>query len=88
MLFGLFGKKTTAPTVSERLQMVLIQDRQSVAPELMQNLKRDILEVIDRYVIIEREHIDVNLTVSNKVTTLIATVPIKNVRRTVKKSKL
>lgn len=88
MLFGLFGKKPVQPSASERLQMVLIQDRQSVAPELMQNLKRDILEVIDRYVIIERDSIDVNLTVSNKITTLIATVPIKNVRRTIKKSKL
>ena len=88
MFFGLFKKKQANPSPSERLQMVLIQDRQSVAPELMQNLKHDILEVIDRYVIIEKDSIDINLTVSDKVTTLIATVPIRNVRRVVKKSKL
>jgi cell division topological specificity factor len=88
MFFGLIKKKQVSSSPSERLQMVLIQDRQSVAPELMQNLKHDILEVIDRYVIIEKDSIDVNLTVSDKVTTLIATVPIRNLRRVVKKSKL
>lgn len=88
MLFGLFKKKRPEESASERLQMVLIQDRQSIAPELMENLKRDILEVIGRYVVIQREAIDINLTRSDKITTLIATVPVKNVRRTVKKREL
>lgn len=88
MLFGLFKKKRPEESASERLQMVLIQDRQSIAPELMENLKHDILEVIGRYVVIQREAIDINLTRSDKVTTLVATVPVRSVRRTVKKREL
>ena len=48
-LMKIFGKKEPSGKVArDRLKVVLIHDRASVSPEIMEHLKHDILEVVAR----------------------------------------
>ncbi|RMG78969.1 MAG: cell division topological specificity factor MinE [Chloroflexi bacterium] len=69
------GSKNKA---KERLQFILVHDRISLPPEQLAQMKREILEVISKYVSIDEEHVDIALQprdrTSNK---LIAEIPFK-----------
>ncbi|MBQ1188012.1 MAG: cell division topological specificity factor MinE [Peptococcaceae bacterium] len=46
-LFG--GEKASKELAKDRLKLVLIHDRASVSPAMMENLRRDLVEVISKY---------------------------------------
>ncbi|MFN5220274.1 MAG: cell division topological specificity factor MinE, partial [Cyanobacteriota bacterium] len=45
----------SASTARERLQLVLAHDRSDLNPELLDQMRREILEVVQRYVEIDLE---------------------------------
>ena len=47
----LFGKKNSAESAKERLQLVLIHDRTDLTPAELDSLKDDLIAVISRHVI-------------------------------------
>jgi cell division topological specificity factor len=74
----LLGLQTpSANTARQRLQLVLAHDRSDLNPELLERMRREILEVVQRYVEIDLDAGDVNLATEDQVTALVANLPIK-----------
>jgi cell division topological specificity factor len=80
----LLGRQAnSASTAKQRLQLVLAHDRSDLNPELLEQMRREILEVVSRYVEIDLEEGDVSLTTEDRVTALVANLPIRRARAVV-----
>ena len=74
----LLGRQpASANTAKQRLQLVLAHDRSDLNPELLQQMRREILEVVSRYVEIDFEEGDMTLETEDRVTALVANLPIQ-----------
>jgi cell division topological specificity factor len=81
MINRLLGRQSaSATTARERLQLVLAHDRSDLNPELLDQMRREILEVVSRYVEIDLDEGDVSLETEDRVTALVANLPIKRAR--------
>jgi cell division topological specificity factor len=77
----LLGRQKPSGTLAkERLQLVLAHDRSDLNPELLEQMRREILEVVQKYVEIDLEEGDVSLETEDRVTALVANLPIKRAR--------
>jgi cell division topological specificity factor len=77
-LLGL--QKPSATLAKERLQLVLAHDRSDLNPELLEQMRREILEVVQKYVEIDLEGGDVSLATEDRVTALVANLPIRRAK--------
>ena len=74
----LLGRQpASADTARQRLQLVLAHDRSDLNPELLDQMRRELLEVVSRYVAIARSEGDVSLETEDRVTALVANLPIR-----------
>ena len=77
----LLGRQApSANTARQRLQLVLAPDRSDLNPELLEQMRREILEVVQKYVEIDLDSGDVSLETEDRVTALVANLPIKRAR--------
>ena len=84
ILNNLLGRQqSSASTARERLQLVLAHDRSDLGPELLDQMRKEILEVVSKYVEIDVEEGAVTLETEDRMTALVANLPIK---RTIKAS--
>tara|TARA_B100000700_G_C14738627_1_gene711861 strand:+ start:431 stop:724 length:294 start_codon:yes stop_codon:yes gene_type:complete len=67
----------SAKTARERLQLVLAHDRCDLSPEVLDQMRREILEVVAKYVEIDLEEGAVSLETEDRMTALVANLPIK-----------
>lgn len=80
-LMKIFGKKESSGKVArDRLKVVLIHDRASVSPEIMEHLKHDILEVVARYLDIRPQEMNITLADDEDSVALVANIPVTNMR--------
>ena len=80
----LLGRQpASANTAKQRLQLVSAHDRSDLNPELLQQMRREILEVVSRYVEIDFDEGDVTLETEDRVTALVANLPIRRAKLTV-----
>ncbi len=78
ILNKLLGRQqASASTARERLQLVLAHDRSDLSPELMDQMRKEILEVVSKYVEIDIEEGAVSLETEDRMTALVANLPIK-----------
>lgn len=77
----LFGRQNSGATAKERLRLVLMSDHLSLAPELVDAMKRDLVDVISRYVEVDRDKIDVHFENQENVVAMLANIPITGVNR-------
>lgn len=77
----LFGRQTSGATAKERLRLVLMSDHLSLAPEMIEAMKRDLVDVVSRYVEVDREKIDVHFENQDNVLAMLANIPITGVNR-------
>jgi len=81
-----FGKKTSRQTAKDRLKILLISDRVSCSPQMMELIKHDIAKVISKYMKIDTNsmEIEINNTTSKgklvKHPTLYANIPILDMK--------
>ncbi len=86
MLNRLFRKRSSKDVAKERLKLVLIHDRANVSPQFLEMVKGEIIKVIQNYMEIDEDALDIQLTktVSDEgegvVPALIANIPIKSVK--------
>jgi cell division topological specificity factor len=73
-------EKPSGALAKERLQLVLAHDRSDLNPELLEQMRREILEVVQKYVEIDLEEGDVSLETGDRVTALVANLPIRRAR--------
>jgi cell division topological specificity factor len=85
----LFGKKNSAESAKERLQLVLIHDRTDLTPAELDSLKDDLIETISRHVEIDAQAVQIGMEHDGRSQRLVADIPIKNAapRRRSRKSK-
>ena len=78
LLDRILGRQpASATTARERLQLVLAHDRSDLSPELLDQMRREIFEVVANYVDIDLEEGDVTLETEDRVTALVANLPIR-----------
>ena len=72
-------QQSSATTARERLQLVLAHDRSDLSPEILDQMRKEILEVVAKYVEIDVEEGAVSLETEDRMTALVANLPIKRV---------
>lgn len=78
-----FRKKNSGVVAKDRLKLVLVSDRANCSPEVMELIKNDIINVISKYMEIDAEGLDIQITQTEsdtdngKVPALYANIPIK-----------
>ncbi|MBL4934020.1 MULTISPECIES: cell division topological specificity factor MinE [Clostridium] len=80
-----FGNKPSPKEVAkDRLRLILIHDRGEIAPELLNKIREEILEVISKYVEIDAGDMEITVTKTEasegNSPALVANIPIKSVR--------
>ena len=71
-----FGKKGSKETLKDRLQMVLVYDRMSLAPGKAEALKKDVMDVLRRY-FPEAQDLEIHLETIEDKMMLRADLPLK-----------
>ncbi|MEO6835201.1 MAG: cell division topological specificity factor MinE [Candidatus Tumulicola sp.] len=79
-LFGQTG--SSGSTAKERLRLVLMTDHLELAPDMIEAMKRDLVDVISRYVEVDRDKIEVSFEQQDKALAMLANIPILSVNRT------
>lgn len=77
----LFGQSGSSSTAKERLRLVLMTDHLALAPDMIEAMKRDLVDVISRYVEVDRDKIEVNFEQQDKALAMLANIPILSVNR-------
>ncbi len=68
---------SSANTARERLQLVLAHDRSDLSSEILDKMRQEILEVVAKYVEIDMNEGAVSLETEDRMTALVANLPIK-----------
>ena len=85
-LSDFFRKKSSGNVAKDRLKLVLVSDRANCSPELMEQMKNDIIQVISKYVEIDIDGLDIKITQTESegnngtVPALYANIPIREVK--------
>lgn len=81
-LMKIFGRseKPSGKIAKDRLRVVLIHDRASVSPEVMERLKNDILAVISNYMEVDKGAMEISLANDADSVALIANIPVNSMR--------
>lgn len=81
-----FRKKSSGNIAKDRLKLVLVSDRANCSPEIMEQIKNDIINVISKYIEIDLEGLDIKITQTESddgngvVPALFANIPIKDLK--------
>jgi cell division topological specificity factor len=77
----LLGKKASADSAKERLQLVLIHDRTDLTPSELESLRDDLVATISRHIEIDVSSMQFGLEHDGRSQRLVADIPIKRVPR-------
>lgn len=80
MLFLRNSNKNSRQEAKRRLQLVIAHDRASIAPDIIEAMREEILEVVARYVEINREEMEFGLENSDRITALTVNLPIRQIK--------
>lgn len=63
-------------TACNRLKLVLMQDRAKMEPALMEKMRQEMVEVISKYVVIDKDALDLNLEAEGDSFALMLNIPV------------
>ena len=81
-----FRKKSSGDVAKDRLKLLLVSDRANCSPDIMEMIKNDIIQVISKYMEIDAEGLDIQITQTESegkngtVPALYANIPILDMR--------
>ena len=85
-LIDLFRKKSSGDVAKDRLKLLLVSDRANCSPDVMEMIKNDIIQVISKYMEIDAEGLDIQITQTESegsngtVPALFANIPIRDMK--------
>jgi cell division topological specificity factor len=77
----LFGRKKSANSAKERLQLVLIHDRTDLSPAELESLKDDLIETISRHIDIDPSAVTISVAHDGRSQRLVANIPLRGIGR-------
>jgi cell division topological specificity factor len=77
-MFSRLGKKnkTSREVAKQRLQLVLVHDRNRISPGLLEILKDEIIAVISKHIEIDTQNVQVSISQEEKESRLMADIPL------------
>lgn len=85
-LMDFFKRKSSGDVAKDRLKLLLVSDRANCSPDVMEMIKNDIIQVISKYMEIDAEGLDIQITQTEsegsngKVPALFANIPIRDMK--------
>jgi len=81
-LMKIFGKneKSSRQIARDRLQVVLVHDRASVSPKLMEQMQNEIIHVVSKYMEIDRRSVEISLANDDESVALVANIPVNRMK--------
>lgn len=85
------SSESSSDVAKKRLKVAITSDRAVCSPELMEQMKNDIIEVISKYLDIDTDGLDIKVAktegdeTSEPINALLANIPIKETSRNFRK---
>ena len=76
-------EKNSKDMAKDRLKLVLIQDRANMSPNMLEDLRKDLILVISKYMDFDEKNLDVQMAEQDNMTMLEVNIPIANVKRNI-----
>lgn len=78
----MLGKESASKNIAkERLRLVLVHDRATISPHMLNQLKEDLIKVISNYMEIDESALEVNLNQDDREVALVANIPVVKMKR-------
>lgn len=74
-------QKSSKNVAQERLRLVLMHDRVDLSPQVLEELRTDLMNVIKDYMEIDENEMLINLEQDNKCVALVANIPVVKMKR-------
>jgi cell division topological specificity factor len=81
MLFPWNNNTNSRSHAKSRLKLIIAHDRASINTDMMEAMREEILEVVARYVEVNRDEMEFSLSNDQRMTSLTANLPIRQIKR-------
>jgi cell division topological specificity factor len=83
LFYKLLGREAvnSKDIASERLRLVLVHDRAAISPDVIELIKEDIIQVIEKYMNIDTDALLMHIENVDHSVALVANIPILSMRR-------
>lgn len=71
----------SAQEANKRLKFILIHDRTDISPQLLENLRMEMIGVLTKYMEIDETKIEMDLDHDEKAVALVANIPVLRIKR-------
>ena len=75
------NREKTKDTARQRLRLVLMHDRLDLAPDTMENMKREIWEVVSRYMVVDDDFMEFEIRRLDELMVLVSNIQVKELDR-------
>jgi cell division topological specificity factor len=76
------AQPSSRDAAKQRLQLVLVHDRNQIEPGMLELIKDEIIAVISKHLDIDRNNVQVNFTEGDRESRLVADIPLSSKRPT------
>lgn len=84
MIFPWSNNANSRDHAKSRLKLIIAHDRACINPDMMAAMREEILDVVARYVEVDREEMEFSLSNDDRMTSLTANLPIRQIKRLAK----
>ena len=72
------GGESSSDVARQRMRLVLIQDRIDLSPEKMERMKREIWEVVSRYMVVDDDFMEFEVRRLDELIMLVSNIEVKD----------
>ncbi len=81
MIFPWKNNGNSKDRAKSRLKLIIAHDRASINSDVLAAMREEILDVVARYVEVDREEMEFSLSNDQRMTSLTANLPIRQIKR-------